>query len=153
MNQPATQPITERVTRKIYIALVAGVLVILAALYALRGVVTVAVEGDTWNIASYVSLGLLILIGVVVYKLRVRIPAIGVDEDRNAWWAANAQRVIVLWVAAGGTATLGGVIWFLTREYALTVASGVGLMLLYEFRPSSWPTPARVVPPPTPSSS
>lgn len=108
MNQPATRPVTERVARIIHTALVVGVLVILAALYALRGAVTVAVEGDTWTIVRYVSLTALILIGVVVYHLRVRIPAIGVDEDRDAWWAANAQRVIVLWVVAEGTATLGG---------------------------------------------
>ncbi len=152
MNQPATQPITERATRKIYIALVAGVLVILAALYALGGAVTVPEDGYIWNIGSFVSFAPLIPIGVVVYLLRVRIPAIGVDEDRNAWWAANAQRVIVLWVVAGGTVTLGGVIWFLTRE-GVTVGYLVGLAMLYEFRPSSWPTPARVVPPPTPSSS
>ncbi len=143
MNQPATRPITERVARITHTALVVGVLVILAALYALRGAVTVAVEGDTWTIVRYVSLTLLILIGVVVYQLRVRIPAIGVDEDRDSWWAANAQRVIVLWVVAEGTATLGGVIWFLTRDYALIVACVVGLMLLYEFRPSVWPNPAR----------
>lgn len=141
MNQPATQPITERAARIIHTALVAGVVVILAALYALRG--TVTVEGDT-TIVRYISLALLILIGVVVYQLRVRIPAIGVDEDRDAWWAANAQRVIVLWVVVEGIATLGGVIWFLTREYALIVACVVGLMLLGEFRPSRWPTPARV---------
>ena len=136
MSQPSTPQFTERAARVIHSALFAGVFVIFAAFVAATRLATV--PEDLPIMLRYVGLAQLLVIGIVIYQIRARIPTFVEGADPDGWWAANGRRVIVLWILAEGTATLGGAIWFLTADSLMLVVLGAALVLLFRLRPSVW---------------
>ena len=136
MSQPSTSQFTERAARVIHSALFVGVFVIFAAFAAATRLATVP-EGMPIML-RYVGLAQLLMIGIVIYQIRARIPTLVEGADLDGWWAVNGQRVIMLWVLAEGTATLGGVIWFLTADSLMLLVLGAALVLLFRLRPSVW---------------
>jgi hypothetical protein len=46
--------------------------------------------------------------------------------------------VLLQWVLAEGTATVGAVFWFLTGDAVLLVVLGAAAVLLFRLRPGVW---------------
>ena len=136
MSQPSTPQFTERAARVIHSALFAGVFVIFAAFLAATRLATV--PEDLPIVLRYVGLAQLLAFSIIIIRLRALIPMFEERDDRDGWWAVNGQRVIMLWVLAEGTATVGGVIWFLTADSLMLVVLGAALVLLFRLRPSVW---------------
>ena len=84
------------------------------------------------------GLGLLLATGIVIFKIRARLPIHQRDDDPDAWWAAHGMRVLVLWVLAESAATMGAVFWFLTSDVAMLVVLAASALLLLRLRPSVW---------------
>ena len=62
----------------------------------------------------------LLVAGIVIFKLRARIPTHQPDQERDAWWAAHGQLVLLQWMLAEGTATVGAVLLFRLRPSVWT---------------------------------
>lgn len=134
-NQPV---MSQRLARVLHSALVGSVVVLTAMFAFVRSVVGVVLEGGPVDAIRYVGLGLLLVAGIVIFKLRARIPAYHPEQAPDAWWAANGQRVLLPWMVAEGTATVGGVFWFLTGDIVPLVVLGAAALLLVRLRPSEW---------------
>ncbi len=122
-------------------ALFAGVLVIFAILAAMRQIANPGVTAELAQILRYAGLVQLIVIGIVIFRIRSRIPAFGGGEDIDGWWAMSGRAVVLTWVLSEGTATLAGVIWFLTADPAMLVVVAAALVLLVRLRPGVWTAP------------
>ena len=97
----------------LYAALFGGVLVIFAILAAMRQMADPGVTAGLAHILRYAGLAQLIVIGIVILRIRSRLPAFGGGDDVDGWWAMSGRTVVLTWVLSEGTATLAGVIWFL----------------------------------------
>jgi hypothetical protein len=113
------------------------------ALTIARIAVDIELIGAAANAICYGCLGLMLTTGIVVFKIRARLPIHQRDDDPDAWWAAHGMRVLVLWVLvlwvlAEGTATIGAVFWFLTGDVAMLIVFGFSAVLLVRLRPGVW---------------
>ena len=129
---------SRRTARVLHAALFGGVFVISIALTIARSAVDIELVGAAATAIRYVGLSLLLATGIVIFKIRARLPIHQRDNDPDAWWAAHGMRVLVLWVLAEGTATMGAVFWFLTGDVAMLVVLGVSVLLLLRLRPGIW---------------
>ena len=129
---------SRRTARVLHAALFGGVFMISIALTIARTAVDMELVGAAATAIRYVGLGLLLATGIVIFKIRARLPIHQRDNDPDAWWAAHGMRVLVLWVLAEGTATMGAVFWFLTGDVAMLVVLGVSVLLLLRLRPGIW---------------
>ncbi len=141
LNQTTGQPMSRRTARVLHAALLAGVFMISIALTIARTAVDINLEGAAASAVRYAGLSLLLATGIVIFKIRARLPIHQRDDDPDAWWAAHGMRVLVLWVLAEGAATMGAVFWFLTGDAAMLVVLGVSAVLLLRLRPSVWTAP------------
>ena len=132
---------SRRTARVLHAALLAGVFMISIALTIARTAVDINLEGAAASGLRYVGLGLLLATGIVIFKMRARLPIHQRDDDPDAWWAAHGMRVLVLWVLAEGAATMGAVFWFLIGDVAMLVVLGASALLLLRLRPSVWTAP------------
>ena len=119
-------------------ALFAGVLVIFAILAAMRQMADPGVTAGLANILRYAGLAQLIVIGIVIFRIRSSIPAFSGGDDIDGWWAVRGRAVVLTWVLSEGTATLAGIIWFLTADPAMLVVVAAALVLLFRLRPRVW---------------
>jgi hypothetical protein len=129
---------SRQLAKVLHTALMGGVLVIAAVLAFVRTLVDVELEGSALMAIRYAGLGLLFVAGIVIFKLRARIPTHQPDQERDAWWAAHGQLVLVQWMLADGTATVGAVLWFLTGDVVPLVVLAAAAVLLFRLRPSVW---------------
>jgi len=129
---------SRQLAKVLHTALMGGVLVIAAVLAFVRTLVDVELEGSALMAIRYAGLGLLFVAGIVIFKLRARIPTHQPDQERDAWWAAHGQLVLVQWMLAEGTATVGAVLWFLTGDVVPLVVLAAAAVLLFRLRPSVW---------------
>lgn len=141
LNQPPTPQVTQRAAKMMHAALFAGVVVIFAFLSAMRLVADPSVTTGLAHILRYAGLAQLIVIGIVIFRIRNRIPAFGSGDDIDGWWAMSGRAVVLTWVLSEATATLAGVIWFLTADPAMLVVIVAALVLLYRLRPGVWTAP------------
>ena len=121
-------------------ALFAGVLVIFAILAVMRQMADPSVTAELVDILRYAGLAQLIVIGIVIFRIRSRIPMFDGGDDIDGWWAMSGRAVVLTWVLSEGTATLAGVIWFLTADPAMLVVVAAALVLLFRLRPGVWTT-------------
>ena len=122
-------------------ALIAGVIVTLAALTIARQLTEFAGLPLPLAALRLVAFATAVALLVVTRVLRMRLPSPEGEKDLTAWWGKHGRQVLVLWALAEGAATIGGVLWFLSGDaVALTVATGVGLLLLLTGRPASFET-------------
>ena len=136
VSQQTPPPVSERAARLIYAGLFAAVVVMVAVLGAITG--QLAVPDEFATVLRYVGLAQLLVIGIVIYQIRARIPTLVEGDDPDGWWAANGRRVIALWLLAEGAATLGAVMWALTADSVLLLVVGAAVVLLFTLRPSVW---------------
>ncbi len=141
LNQLPAQQVTQRAAKMMHAALFAGVLVIFAILAAMRQMADPSVTAGLAHILRYAGLAQLIVIGIVIFRIRSRIPAFGGGDDIDGWWAVSGRAVVLTWVLSEGTATLAGVIWFLTADPAMLVVVAAALVLLFRLRPGVWTAP------------
>lgn len=134
------QPISQRVAKVVHAGLMGGVFLFVGVLAAMRQAVDVSLPADVAEIIRYVGLGQLFVIGILVGKLRRRIPLLQGGEAPALWWAANGSRVVITWATAEGTAIIGGVFWLLTGDPVMLVVSLAAAVLLFRLRPASWTT-------------
>ena len=132
---------SRRTARVLHAALFGGVLMISIALTIARNAVDINLEGAAASAVRYAGLSLLLATGIVIFKIRARLPIYQRDDDPDAWWAAHGMRVLLLWVLAEGAATMGGVFWFLTGDVAMLVVLAASALLLLRLRPSVWTAP------------
>ncbi len=128
--------------RALHAALIAGVVATLGALTLARQLT--GFEGLPLPLAALrlAAFATAVTVLAATRVLRVRLPNPDGEQDLPAWWEEHGRRVLVLWALAEGTVTIGGVLWFLSGDaVALTVTSGVGLLLLLTDRPASLETP------------
>ncbi|HEX9580469.1 MAG TPA: hypothetical protein VF970_05120 [Gemmatimonadales bacterium] len=138
MNQPGARSPAERAYGVVHTGLVAGVVIfgLLAVLLAQRSAPPLVGLRLPLRVAGLLELAFLIVAGTLVRRTVVP-PARG--ADRHAWWMTTGPRVILLWALAEGTALLGCVFWYLSRDPVLFAAlTGVGLAVLV------WSGPGRM---------
>lgn len=126
---------TPNIPRILHAALTVGAIVTLVA-FVLVSRVAPAPAADLTTVLRAAA-GAEILTMVVLMKLVAgRVEPLGMGEDADAWWRTQAPRAIVLWALAEGSAALGAVFWFLSRDQLLLVAlGGFGLGALLWLRP------------------
>ena len=129
---------SRQTARVFHAALLGGVFMISIAVTIARTAVDIELGGAVASAVRYAGLGLLLATGIVIFKIRARLPIHQRDDDPDAWWAAHGMRVLVLWVLAEGAATMGAVFWFLTGDVAMLVVLGASALLLLRLRPSVW---------------
>ena len=140
MSQPSQLAMSQQLAKVLHTALFGGVFVMAVVFTFVRTLVDVELEGSVLIAIRYAGLGLLLVAGIVIFKLRARIPTYQPDQERDAWWAAHGQLVLLQWMLAEGTATVGAVLWFLTGDVALLVVLAAAAVLLFRLRPSVWTT-------------
>ena len=129
---------SRQTARVFHAALLGGVFMISIAVTIARTAVDIELGGAVASAVRYAGLGLLLATGIVIFKIRARLPIHQRDDDPNAWWAAHGMRVLVLWVLAESAATMGAVFWFLTGDVAMLVVLAASALLLLRLRPSVW---------------
>ena len=140
MSRPNQPAMSRQLATVLHAVLLGGVFLIAAVFAIARTRVDVVLEGGVVTAIRYVGLGLLLVAGIAIFKLRARIPLHRSDQPKDAWWAAHGSRVLLLWVVAEGTATVGAVFWFLTMDVALVVVWVAAALLLFRLRPAVWTT-------------
>jgi hypothetical protein len=107
------------------VVVVAAVLAILATNVPAAPLVSLR---STLRLVGFLELAVMLVASAAVRRTFTALPAGG---DRNAWWSERGPRAIVLWALAEGTAMLGAVFWFLTRDAVVFgVLVGAGLVAL-----------------------
>ena len=132
---PAVQ--SARILRLIHGSMVAGLLVMTAALYAVRRVASS--HALSVPIVAPVLAGVgLVLLAVAATIMRPRIPPRRGDQSADEYWSGLETRTaaILLWAIAEGAGLVGCVGYFLTGATAPAVTVFLALVLLTFFRPS-----------------
>lgn len=124
--------------RIVYPALFASMLVVTSVLTVVRRQVSFSWDPAILDVLRYIGFGQLIVIGIVIHKLRSRLPLPDPAAGAEAWWEGHGQKVLVMWALAEGTATLGAVLWGVTSDPLLLLVVVAAAVLLARLRPSVW---------------
>ncbi len=134
---------TRRLAGIVHSALLLSVLLIAAMFSFARTFAQPDIDAQAANLIRYVGLILLLVSGIVISKMRTRVPPYRSGDDPDAWWAANTGHVATLWAVAEGTATTGGIFWFLTGDQVMLIVLAAAGVLLFRLRPANWTGGAR----------
>ncbi len=136
MSPAQRQGLTRASALVVHGALVMGVIVIAVTLGAVRAVAAPPIDGQVW-LFRLVAFTALIIALVLIRLVRLRIAPVATGGDDEAWWRRHSPLVLLLWMAAEGTAFLGAVLWFVSDDAViLIVVTTVSLALLIANRPS-----------------
>ncbi len=132
MGHQAVPQLSARAASIIHVALLGAILSTVIVLASVRSLVSVALPDEAVLLIRVIGGGVLVASLVLIRLVRRAVIPRQQGQGRNAWWAVNGGRVLMIWAIADAVAMCGTVFWFLTGDpglFALTVLGSLLLML------------------------
>jgi hypothetical protein len=135
---PPGAPVSPSISaRIIHGALMLGVVMFWLVAWFVAGRTALPVDALPDRRVLYIALALVsagLFGGAMFTANRLVPPPRGSSQDE--WWRVNLGKAIVIWALAEAPALLGTVVYLLTRDFRVLLATFIGLLLFAAYRPS-----------------
>ena len=135
---PSTAPVPPGISaRIIHACLVLGVLLLGLVAWFVAGRTALPIAVLPERRVLYIALFLVsaALFGGAMFTANRLVPP-PPGSSRDDWWRANLGKAILIWVLVEGPAILGTIVYLITRDFRVLLATFAGLLFFGAYRPS-----------------